>query len=284
MKLRLVIGMLFLFLIQVSFGQEKKYFDQIRFEVYQGYRNIKASKHSNEKQLDFLNYMYTQEDAADYPYFEMAAKLRHRDFYQIDLRMALYNNLIPYCYNAAFTYYLNPAFGIQVGSSANRYYLTEFNGFYYRDYGSNISSRSIQRQWNISLMGFYAGPSYQIRYQSIIVDLALNAGMASFYPFTQENIIKTSQSNYKLVLEYQTRFHFLPFVMPEIELSMDFMRYKNAIIGGRIKYAFMYTKSAIKYELTTYEWTYDNPQRQTILLSNHSFIQSDIDFGIFARW
>ena len=112
----------------------------------------------------------------------------------------------------------------------------------------------------------------------------MNAGMSSFYPFTQENIIKSPQSNYKMVLEYQTRFYFLPFVMPEIELSMDFIRYKNAIIGGRIKYSFMYTKSAIKYEVTTYEWTYDNPQRETVLLSNHTFTQCDIDFGIFARW
>ena len=284
MRLRLLIATLAISVFQPSFGQEKKYFDQIRFEVYQGYRNINATKHPNEKQLDFLNYLYTQDEAADYPYFELSTKLRHRDFYQIDLRMALYNNLIPYCYNASFSYYITPKLGIQAGSFANRYYLTEFNGFYNTIYGNSISTRYIQRQWNISLMGFYLGPTYQIKYQSIMIDLALNAGLSSFYPFTQENIIKTPQSNYKLVLEYQTRFHFLPCVIPEIELSMDFMRYKNAIIGGRVKYAFMYTKSAIKYERTSYEWTYDNPERQTILLSNHALTQSDIDFGIFARW
>lgn len=284
MMKRWIIGLLMVALWQISFAEDKKYFDQIRFSVDQGYRNISASKHPDEKNLDFLNYLYNQEDVADYPYFEMGIKLRHRDIYQLDLRTSLYNNLIPYCYNFSFNYYLTPDLGILAGSMGNRYYLTEFNGFYNTIYGSKISTRAIQRQWNISLVGLYVGPSYQLNYNSLELDIAIKAGVASYYPFSQENIIKESQTNYKMVLEYQTQFHFLPFVMPEIELSMDFMRYKTAIIGGRIKYAFLFTKSAIKYEVTSYEWTYDLPQSEVILLSNHSFIQSDIDFGIFVKW
>ena len=283
MKYRLITIFLLLFAFH-SPGQEKKYFDKIKFSVYQGYRNINATWHDEKKQLDFLNYMYTQDQAADYPYFEMATKFRHLDQYQVDLRMALYNNLIPYCFNLSFDYYLNHEIAIQVGAVGNRYYLTEFNGFYNHLYGSDISTRYIQRQWNISLVGFYAGSSYELNYQSIELNLSLNAGMSSFYPFTQENIIKKPHSNYKRVLDYQTKFHFLPFVMPEIELSIDFMRYKNAIIGARIKYVFMYTKSAIKYVVTSYEWTYDSPEPETVLLPYHAFTQSDIDFGIFARW
>lgn len=266
------------------FGQEKKYFDKVKFSVYQGYRNIIATQHLNEKHIDFLNYMYTQESAADYPYFELDGKIRHHDKYELELRLALYNNLVPYCFNASYKFYLTHELSIEAGINGNRYYLTEFNSYYNKVYGNDITSRSIQRQWNISLMGVFLGPNYQFNYQSVEVNMSINAGMSSFYPFYQENIIKFAQSNYKLVHKYQTMFHFQPFVMPEIELSMDFMQYRHAIIGGRIKYALMYTKSAIKYELSSYEWTYDEPVKETILLSNHSFVQSDIDLGIFFRW
>lgn len=281
---RLLILLILSSLVSISFAQDVKHFDQKRFSVYQGFRSIHTTKHLNETQLDFLNYLYTEEDASDYQYFEMASRLRHLDTYQIDLRIALYNNLIPYCYNFSFDYFINPSLAVEIGSLGNRYYLTEFNGFYDSMFENKITTRYIQRQWNLSLLGFYIGPRYQFNYQTIHVDFVLRGGMASIYPFTQKNIIKEPQSNYKLVFDYQSKFYFLPFVMPELELSIDFIQYKNAIIGGRIKYALLYTKTAINYNLTKYEWTYDSPETVNVQLSNHSFIQSDFDFGIYVKW
>ena len=281
---RLLILLILSSLVDISFAQDGKYFDYKRFSVYQGFRSVTATKHLDEKDLDFLNYLYTKEDASDYQYFEMAARLRHKDTYQIDLRIALYNNLIPYCYNVSFDYFINPTFGFAIGSMGNRYYLTEFNGFYDSMFKQKITSRYIQRQWNLSLLGFYLGSRYQFNYQTIHVDFVLKGGVASIYPFKQQNIVKEPQSNYKVVFDYQSKFHFLPFVMPELELSIDFFQYKNAIIGGRIKYALLYTKTAINYNLTKYEWTYDSPETVNVQLSNHSFIQSDTDFGVFVKW
>lgn len=284
MRKCLAIGLLLLLMPLAGFTQYSRHFDQKRFAVYQGYRNVNTTKHLNEKQLDFLNYIFTKEDAPDYPYFEMAAKLRHRDVYQLDLRMALYNNLIPYCYNLSAAYLFTPNFGLSVGTMGNRYYLTEFSDFYSTLFKHPINSRYIERQWNISMMGFYLAPSYRIHYETIFIDLILRAGMASIYPFWQRDIVKEPQTNYKTVFDYHSKFYFLPYVMPEAELSIDFFRYKNAILGGRIKYSLLYAKMAINYDMTRYEWTYDYPTTHNVQLSKHAFVQSDIDFGIFLKW
>lgn len=267
-----------------GYAQESRYFDQRRFAVYQGYRSVHTTKHLNEKQLDFLNYIFTREDAPDYPYFEMATRLRHRDVYQLDMRIALYNNLIPYCFNLAATYYPTPDFGLTLGALGNRYYLTEFSSFYQTLFKHSINTRYIERQWNISMIGFFVAPGYRFKYETIQLDLFLRAGMASIYPFWQRDLVKEPQTNYKTVFDYQSKFYFLPFVMPEAELSIDIFRYKTAIIGTRIKYALLYTKMAINYDMTRYEWTYDRPSTINVQLSKHAFIQSDIDFGIFMKW
>ncbi|MBN2807510.1 MAG: hypothetical protein JXR22_12705 [Prolixibacteraceae bacterium] len=283
MKKHLTI-LLFIFFPLTVFTQEKRHFDLQRFSVYQGYRSIHTTKHLNEKQLDFLNYVFTKEDAPDYPYFEMATRLRHRDVYQLDLRMALYNNLIPYCFNLSATYFIQPNFGISLGSLGNRFYLTEFSGFYQSMFKHPINTRYIERQWNISMIGCYFAPSYRFQYETIHLDLLFRAGLSSIYPFWQRDIVKEPQTNYKTVFDYRSKFYFLPFVMPEAELSIDFFRYKTAIIGGRIKYSLLYTKMAINYDITRYEWTYDHPVTINVQLSKHAFIQSDIDFGIFLKW
>ena len=268
----------------LSANAEDKYFSNMRVSVFSGYRNIYAEKVMNLDQIDFLNFIYTQDEKADYNYFQIATQLRHADRYQIDAGISLYNNLVPYAYNVSFNYLLPKHFGIIAGSFSNRYYLIEFNNFYPSIIDKDISTRYLTRQWKFSMLAFYLGPTFQTRYNTIELLATLKTGLSTFTPFTQRNIIKESQSNYKVVYNYQSIVHLAPFVMPELLINIDLLKYKKVIFGGRFKFSYMVTRNSINYLLSTYEWTYENLQKEKMTLPRHTFQQTDWDFGIYFRW
>ena len=263
---------------------ENKYFSERWISIFNGSRNIYAENIVNTEQLDFLNYVYTQEEKADYNYFQIALRLRRNDRYKIDGSLSLYNNLMPYAYNVSFNYLLPRHFGIIAGSMSNRYYLTEFNDFYSSVIDKNIVTRYIIREWKFNMLSFYLGPTFSTRYNTIEFCGALKAGLTSFNTFNQRNIIKENLSNYKSVYDYQTTIHFSPFLMPELLINIDLLKYKKVILGGRFQFSYMVTRNSINYELSTYEWTYENVQKEKIKLPQHIFQQTDWDFGIYFRW
>jgi hypothetical protein len=167
---------------------------------------------------------------------------------------------------------------------ANRYYLTEFYGFYPSIFEKDITVRYISRQWNISHLGFYLGPTYQLKYKTIELNVLLKAGLGTFYPFQQRDIIKENKSNLKYVYDYKTRSNYTMFYMPEAELLIDLFEYKKAISGGRIKLGYTYSRTAINYDLTIYKWNYNSSREELVRLPKHNFQQLDWDFGIFIRW
>lgn len=278
----ILIGVLFV-AISVK-ARSDRYFSDNWFSIYEGSRNVFSNQVNTGNQIDFLNYMYSVENDADYPYIEFATRLKHYDLYQIDVRLTLYNSVVPYCYNISYERFLNENFGIMAGSLANRYYITEFNDIYSSIFDVDINARSLVRQWNMSLIGAYIGPSYQNSYEIFSVYAVLKAGMATFYPFQQKNIIKEEQTNYKMVYDYNSRVNFQPFIMPEVEFSVEFIQYRRANIGGRIRMAYMYTRTSINYNQDFYEWTYDSPVHDVVKTPKHNFQQLDWDLGVFIRW
>lgn len=274
--------LLLVFALGVS--ADDKYFTDTRISVFNGYRNIYANKLINSDQVDFLNYLYTQNEKADYNYFQISMLLRHADRYQIEVGISLYNNLIPYAYNVSFNYLLHKHFGIIGGSMSNRFYLTEFNDFYASIIDKEITTRYITREWKFSMLAFYFGPSYQFRYNTLELRAALKTGVTTFTAFDQRNIIKENLSNYKIVYDYQSFMHFAPFVMPELLLSIDLLAYKKIVFGGRFKFSYLVTHNSINYHLRTYEWTYQNIKQENRKLPSHTFQQTDWDFGIYFRW
>jgi hypothetical protein len=260
------------------------YFSKIFFSIYQGYRHVQSPIQNDVNQLDFLNYVYTQSNSSDYQYLEFAVKLNRNDIFEIDARVSLHSILKPYCYCISIKYFNKHNWGLIAGSMANSYYFTDFDPYFTSLFEENISTRSIDRQWNFSLLSLYAGPIYDISYKTINLNMNLKGGLCSFIPLHQKNIIKYDQSNYKKVLEYQSSYNFAPFMASEIELFIELFKCKKTLWGIRTKFSYLITKNAINYQLNTYEWTYDSLTKQQFELPKHIFQQTDWDFGIFIRW
>lgn len=278
----------FILLMTLSFvlyaNAEEKYFTKTQISIFSGNRNIYDEKMMNIDQLDFLNYIYTQDEKADYKYFQVALHLRHANRYQINTAISLYNNLIPYAYDISLNYFLPKHFGIQAGSMSYRYYLTEFNGFYSSIIDKNITARYITRQWKFSMRAFYLGPTFQTRYNTIKLKAVLKTGLTTFTPIAQRNILKEDLTNFKTVYDYQSTVHFAPFIMPEFLINIDLLAYKKVIFGGRFKFSYLVTRNSINYLLNTYDWTYENPLQEKMKLPQHTFQQTDWDFGIYFKW
>lgn len=279
-----LLTLLFLLSIILVVKADDKYITESQINIFNGYRNISNNYLANQNQLDFLNYVFEQKEKADYNYFHVALSLRHADKYQIYAGISLYNNLIPYAHNISFNYFLPKNFGIIAGSMSYRYYLTEFNKFYSSQNDKELIAKYLSRQWKFSMIGFYLGPTYQIRYNTILLNAAIKIGVSSFTPFHQRNILKEELSNYKIVYNYETLVHFSPFMMPEVQANIDLLKYKKVILGARVKFSYFVSQNSINYQLSTYEWTYQNAKHEKMKLPQHSFQQSDWDFGLYFKW
>ena len=268
----------------LNVSADDRYFSEMWISIFNGYREVISQNVPNDQQLDFLNYVFTKSEKSDYNYFDIATRLRHNDRYVIDASLSLYNSLVPYEYNVSFNYLFPNNFGIIAGSMLNRYYLVEFNDFYANTSDKDIVTRYINREWKFNMMSYYVGPTYQTRFNTIELCAALKTGLTTFLPFNQRNIIKEIGSNYKKVYDYQANVHLAPFVMPEILINIDLLKYKKIILGGRLKISYLLTRNSINYQLNTYEWDYESKVTEKVNLPQHNFQQTEWDFGFYFRW
>jgi len=283
MRKKIVLIILALTAVNVTFAAEK-YFFKKRVSLYGGFRNVNLSQKPLGNNLDFLNYVYTDGQFDIYQYSEVELKLWSKENYQIETKISFYDNLTPYGFNVSFNYLLNSRVGVEAGSMASRLYLTEFNQFYSHVFDQEFYPRTIERQWNFSLGSVYIGPTFQMNYKWLQFETTLKAGVSSYLPFHQQNSIKKYQSNYKMVFDYQTNMNAAFFVMPEIEIFADIVKLNKILLGGRFKVNHYYSRNAVNYKLTTYEWTYENPVESKVRNTKHTFQQTDWDFGVFLRW
>jgi hypothetical protein len=276
-----------LLILIVSFGlnlfAQDYYFNKGRLSVYRGYRDITVSNRPN-KDLDFLNYVYTDDENSLYQYTEATLKLWSKKNFQLEGSMAIYNELKPYCFKLSFNYQFKHGIGLMAGAMSNRLYLVEYNSFYATIYNEDYYPRSLDRQWHFSIGSAYIAPTYELNYKWVHLEAALKTGLSSYMPFHQRDIIKQYESNFKRVLDYETLWTPAIFAMPEVELLVDLIKYKKGAIGGRMKFSYFYTRNALKYTLTTYDWTYDNPVAKKVNNPKHAYQQSDFDIGLFVRW
>lgn len=282
MKKTITIILILLFVTKLH-AEDKKYFSEKWFMMYEGFRNSTVEMRPSSS-LDFMNYFYEADNFSDYAYFEVATKLNHQDIYQLEARISIYNSLIPYCFNLSYDRTIWGNLGWIGGAMSNRFYLKEYNQVFNELADFNHTHRSLKRQWNMNLFSVYTGPTFHYRYKTLQINLLLKAGVATFLPFQQKDILKDNSSNFKMVLDYNTNPTLGPFAMPELELAIDFIKYKKSIIGGRLKFAYYYSRTRINYTLDRYEWTYDNPITSDVHSLKHNFQQMDWDFGIFIRW
>jgi hypothetical protein len=252
--------------------------------LYYGIKDVTSEHPGSAQQLDFLDHIYYQDNQADYNYFEIASKLEFESKYQLETNFTLNYKLVPYNYNISFNYRLNRNLGLMVGSMSSRYYLTEFNQYYSRTNSGEVKTSPISRDWDFSMATAYLAPNFQAKYKTMELFVALQAGLGSFLPFEQQNLVKTSNTDSKVVYDYETKLSFSPFIMPTLELNFDFLNYNSAIIGGRVRVRHFITQNSINYEETSYNYNDTNFKSQSIETPTRDFMQTDIDFGFFVRW
>lgn len=281
----LVFSIAFINHIQAQEKQAEKRIKKYKISTWFGTRNISSEVFGINQNLDFINFLNSNNDYAEDDYLGFAAHLWLKGNWEAKLQFALNSSFSPSSFNVKGVYFPIKHLGLSIGAFAYPQLINEFNYFhlltdlgYYADINSNYRQREVHD------LGISAGIVLPINYRFLHFELQLNGGFSSYNSFRE--VIRQKQINSNLIkeIEYTTKISPTFFISPELEIYADIVKIKNAMLGIQLQTSWLKSKKNIDYQRIIYVWTANSPITDQINSPKHNVDLFEINVGIYMLW
>lgn len=247
-----------------------------------GFRDIKYDSLLTEKHLDFVN---TIENDSKTAYVGIDFDIKWNKYIESEFRLLIADSYLLNNLNFTTTIYPAKSMGINLGIYSFDYYINNYDYFfrinqpaYHTYHDDNIFQK------RIGDFGFIAGPAFRFRRKRINLNLDLNFGLTSCKKFSETFVQKKINSNFKQKQQYNIINSWTSLFNPELNGEYFVFNRKKLRAGIIFKYNILFQDKSIDYVLTTYRWTEENKETETIESPKHSLNKSEIEFGIVFEW
>lgn len=264
---------------------QEKFIEKKQVALWFGIRDIASDSLGNTGDLDFLNYLHSSADMAEYQYLGLSAHLWFRGSWEADIKVAMYDDFAPNNLNIKALWVPLKNLGFTAGFYTYPQLMNEFNMFhriedegFYGDTDNNFRQRRIRES------GLMAGLVLPFNWHFLHATAYLSGGLSTLSPFDEKVTQKMINGNMKREIRYSTRHSPALFFFPEVELGVDCFSIGNAKAGLRVRSSWYMVSRSIDYSRVTYDWTYDNPIREEVDNPNHNFSKFEFDAGFSLTW
>ncbi len=250
-----------------------------------GIRDISRDSLPNTEDLDFLNYLHSSEEMAEYQYLGLSAHLWFRGDWEADIKVAMYDDFAPNNLNIKVLWLPLKNLGFAAGFFTYPQLMNEFNMFHrIEDEGFYGDTDSNFRQRRIHESGLMAGLVFPFSWRFLHATAYLNGGLSTLSPFNEKVTQKMINGNMRREIRYSTRHPTAFFFFPEFEVGADLFTIGQAKAGIRGRASWYTVSRSVDYERVTYEWTYDHPQSEEVDNPVHRFSKFEFDAGFYLTW
>lgn len=281
----LVFSIAFINHIQAQEKQPEKRIEKFKISTWFGVRNISSDVFRLNQNLDFINYLNSNDDGAEDDYLGFAAHLWLKGNWEAKLQFALNSSFHPSSFNMKGIYFPIKHLGLSIGAFAYPQYINGFDYFHLRtDLGYHADVYSNYRQREVHDLGISAGIVLPINYRFLHFEFQLNGGFSSYNSF--EEIFRQKQINSNLIkeIEYTTKIIPTFFISPELEIYADILKIKNAMLGVQLQTSWFKSKKNIDYQRIISVWTPNNPVIEQVNNPKHTVEKFELDFGVYLSF
>jgi hypothetical protein len=264
---------------------QDKFIQDYKVSLFFGTRDVSRDSLHNTANIDFMNYLHSSDDMAEYQYLGFSTHLRFRGNWEADIKIAMYDDFAPNNINLKAQYFPIKNLGVSVGFYTYPQLLNDFTTYhrindemFFGDISSNF------RQMRIHETGIMTGIVLPLNYRALHCTINLNGGVSTLSTFKDVVQQKQINSNLRRQINYSSIASPALFLFPEIELNLDCFKVGNTKIGIQAQSSWYTVSRSIDYNRTVYEWTTIAPTTERIKSPNHHFEKFEIDFGIYMTW
>ena len=286
MKIVSIIVIIVLSVSLSTFAQDSdKFLKSYKVSMYFGVRDDICDSFPNEDNVDFVNYIETDDEYVEYGYIGFASHFVFRGNWEADAKFNFMGGATDVI--LAGEYNLHKNIALNMGFYSYGFYINDFSKYHKIEGGKQGLYGDLEtnyRQRSPANIGFYGGAIFKYRISIVSFILKVNGGFSSTVPFQDVVNQKQINGNYKRQYIYDTKYTYNPFLLQETEIDFDIINFKNSKLGIQIQSNFFVTQKAINYTLTTNEWTLEHPQKENIVSEKHTYLKLQVDAGLYLRW
>ncbi|MHC1775205.1 MAG: hypothetical protein AB9834_07275 [Lentimicrobium sp.] len=287
----LIIQLLLLFTgVSRSMAQQSAEKEKFCFSLNFGGRYINRDSLANSNDLDFMNYLYKQDNAAEYGYISLNFSMAPSEKIEFSATAVLLSDLSPNQFNLDIRYkpvikYNHIGWGLIGSFIIYPQYLENFNSFHIlSDTGFTADLNPNFRQISIYDLGIAAGPTMNYQYRRFFAEISFRTGISGFISFNERISQKKTDANLIREIHYETSYSPAVFFMPEAELGYKITSGGRLNFGINLKTGGMWSKRAINYTRTTYNWTPENVTISDVHPDETWYSKTEIQGGFYITF
>jgi hypothetical protein len=271
-------------------AQQQQTREKFLFSFNFGGRYINRDSLANTEDLDFMNYLYRQENSAEYGLLSLNFRMAPTEKFEVSATAVLLSDLRPRQLNLDIRYNMSekdklPGWGLIGSFFIYPQYLENYNSYHIlRDTGFTADLNPNFRQISIFDLGIAIGPSINYHYRRFHTEISFRTGISGFVSFDETISQKKTEANLRREYLYETRFSPAVFFMPEAEVGFDIISSGRTNFGIMLRAGGMWSKRAINYTRTTYTWTSDNSISNDIKPDNEWYRRTEIQGGFYIAF
>jgi hypothetical protein len=276
--------------ISQSKAQQPENREKFLFSLNFGGRYINRDSLANTENLDFMNYLYRQDNSAEYGYLSLNFRMAPTEKIEVSATAVLLSDLssrqlnLDVRYNWAEKDEL-PGWGLIGSFFIYPQYLENFNSFHIlRDTGFTADLNPNFRQISIFDLGVAIGPTMIYHYKRFHTEISFRTGITGFVSFDESISQKKTKANLRREYLYETRFSPAVFFMPEVEAGYNLASSGRTSFGIMLRAGGMWSKRAINYTRTTYTWTSENRISNDITPGKEWYRKTEIQGGFYIAF
>lgn len=289
MKKFTLICLLALWISATTEAQNKKFADKV--DLWFGWRYFHQPALGESEELNFFDYYMkdneeTQNYEATYEYLGFGWNKRWNLNWESDIRITLNSALELNSLFMRAIYFPKGKLGYFLSYYNYSQLMNSFTPYYDQKYPGYLSVIDDHNWWQWEMMDrtFSAGITLPLEFGVIQIRPALSAGFIVGPEFNKSVDLKEVKSNYRQRIDYEfiRKPHF--YINPEIQLNLELCKKERSSFGLQFKADLVVSMRSIDYQMTSYEWTMDSPQKANIPGIDHYFFKREFDLGIYYKW
>lgn len=281
-------SLLFIFLCLIITGglhSQQSFVEDYSVSLYFGVKDVQRDSFANAEHLDFMNYMYAEDNYLDYEYIGISSNLVFKGNWETSVQLAFLDDLTLTKLHLSARYFPFPNIGFLLGFSGDGMIMNEFSTYHKgNDEGLIGDINTNYRQSSHFDLGMAGGVIYRQRIRWLEVDLGMTAGMSSVLPFDEKVSQKEAQGNLRRMIFYNTHYTFNPFITPSAKLAFTLVDRENLRWGMQIKGDWHISSKSIDYNKTVYSWTTSGKEVISVQSPKHQYHSKSMDVGFFVSW
>lgn len=257
------------------------------FSTWFGFRDIQTERFAPTAQLDFLDYIRSNEVGPEDEYLGFALRMKFDNHTEFDGRFTVNSGWGLAGYNLKIRHYPIPFMGLSVGVLNQPLYLRHYDDYLINrdtEFYTDFRNGTTYKYYDAQDLGWMAGVVLPVNYRIFHLMLQLHGGVSTLKPFRDEFGQKQKNSNFRRDLVYETNLSYNWFFYPEACFSIDIVRIKKIRIGVQAQASWYLSNKYLDYKLTTYNWTYTDPITTHVESPGHRLAKLEYDVGLVFRF